>query len=507
MLAMVFSVALALRLWGIYFGLPFLYHPDEPAYVLQALAVGRGLPNGLTFANPPLYKYVLLAIYAITFGLGRTMGVYASQQQFIEQFRADPTLLYVVARIVSALFGALTVLGAYSVATIARSPRAGLIAAGLTAVTYLLVRESHFAVNDALVTLCVVVGLACCVRVARYGRRRDSILAGIVLGLAFSAKYQGVILLLPVVIAHRKRTDLLIALAAALATVLLTFPSLLTEPLRVVEDIYIHLYVPAHTGYDGLDPGGGYTFYVRTLALGLGLPMLVLACFAVAVGLLRRDRVVLIVGSVPLALFALLGSSEMYFARFILPAVPSIVILAALLVDELIDSVGRVIGGALVAVVLLGTAPNTLRFDALLTQADTRTEAREWIQTRLAPGSRVAVDATPLGPALDNTGADALVVNDFALFDHSLNDYRQLGVKYLVVSSFVSDVPVMDPVRDAHRREFSAEIVERGTVLAQFRPFSADVPPFTYDQIYGPFDSLSSFVRPGPTITIYELSR
>ena len=43
-------------MWGIAFGLPLLYHPDEPAYVLQALAVGRGLPDGLTFANPPLFN-------------------------------------------------------------------------------------------------------------------------------------------------------------------------------------------------------------------------------------------------------------------------------------------------------------------------------------------------------------------------------------------------------------------------------------------------------------------
>ena len=36
----IFVLALALRLWGIGFGLPELFHPDEPAYVLQALAVG-----------------------------------------------------------------------------------------------------------------------------------------------------------------------------------------------------------------------------------------------------------------------------------------------------------------------------------------------------------------------------------------------------------------------------------------------------------------------------------
>src|ERR1700730_14895481 len=55
-----FVVALGARGWGNGFGFPDLLHPDEPAYVLQALAVARGLPDGLTFANPPLYKYVLL---------------------------------------------------------------------------------------------------------------------------------------------------------------------------------------------------------------------------------------------------------------------------------------------------------------------------------------------------------------------------------------------------------------------------------------------------------------
>ena len=49
---------------GIGFGLPDLLHPDEPAYVLQALAIAARLPNGLTFANPPLFKYLLLGEYA-----------------------------------------------------------------------------------------------------------------------------------------------------------------------------------------------------------------------------------------------------------------------------------------------------------------------------------------------------------------------------------------------------------------------------------------------------------
>ncbi|MBV9898700.1 MAG: hypothetical protein JO020_31485, partial [Chloroflexi bacterium] len=109
-LALIGGVALGLRLWGISFGLPQLYHPDEPAYVLQALAIGRGLPGGLTFANPPLFKYLLLLEYAATYVVERALGQAASAAEFVEQFRADPSRLYLIARVTSAVLGALTAL-------------------------------------------------------------------------------------------------------------------------------------------------------------------------------------------------------------------------------------------------------------------------------------------------------------------------------------------------------------------------------------------------------------
>src|SRR5438105_4081332 len=93
------GVGLGLRVWGIGFGLPDLYHPDEPAYVLQALAVARGLPDGLTFANPPLYKYLLLVEYTATYAAQRLVGTTHSPQEFVDQFRADPSALYLLARV------------------------------------------------------------------------------------------------------------------------------------------------------------------------------------------------------------------------------------------------------------------------------------------------------------------------------------------------------------------------------------------------------------------------
>ena len=74
--------------------------------MLQALAVGRGLPDGLTFANPPLFKYLLLAEYATDYALERVAGHVRTQQDFVDRFRADPSRLYLLARLTSATFGA-----------------------------------------------------------------------------------------------------------------------------------------------------------------------------------------------------------------------------------------------------------------------------------------------------------------------------------------------------------------------------------------------------------------
>jgi 4-amino-4-deoxy-L-arabinose transferase-like glycosyltransferase len=495
--------------WGISFGLPELFHPDEPAYVLQALAVGRGLPSGLTFANPPLFKYLLLAEYVVTYVAERVLGGSHSPAEFVEQFRADPSLLYLIARLTSAVLGACTALVTGALAASVASRRAGLLAGALAAVVYLLVRDGHFGVDDTLVTLLVTLGLVACVRVYRFGRRRDYVAAGILAGLAFTAKYDGIALLAPLLLAHfapRRRGravhDLLLALVACALAALLTFPSLVTEPGRVLNDIYVHLYVESTGGYDGLDPSGGYVFYARTLLIGLGWPLVVVAAAGTALSVIRRDFASLVVASLPVAMLAVLGSQQLYFARFALPALPALIVLASLALDGLIVR-QAVIGWAAFVLVALPTLADTIRFDTLMTRTDTRTLARQWLETSLPAEATFAVDAPPLGPNVPSAR-----LADDALYELSPVEYRAHGVDYLVVSSFVSDARAVDPAREARREAFNAALGSQATLVAQFRPYAGDTaPPFVYDQIYGPYTDLDLLERPGPTVTVYRLTR
>src|SRR5262245_38473036 len=82
-LALTAALGLALRLAGITFGLPDLYHVDEPTNVNEALAVSSKLVHGLSFDKGPLFKYLLRAEYGAAYLIGRVLGRYGSPQEFV----------------------------------------------------------------------------------------------------------------------------------------------------------------------------------------------------------------------------------------------------------------------------------------------------------------------------------------------------------------------------------------------------------------------------------------
>lgn len=479
--------------------------------MLQALAVASRLPDGLTFANPPLFKYFLVAEYAADYGLEKLLGITGSPHDFVAQFRANPAGLYLIARMTSAVLSAATGAVAGGLGAIVAGRRVGLIAAWLSAVAYLLVRDAHFGVDDALVTLLTTLGLVFCVRISRAGTGRDYAAGGALAGLAFAAKYDGIALLAPLVLAHvlrgaaRKSGDLGRGGVACLVAAGVAFPSLLTEPGRVLHDVYLHLYLGARGGYDGLDPAGGYVFYGHSLVIGLGWPLVVAVLGGLWLAVIGRNRDLLVVAVLPVAMIGVLGAQQMYFVRFLLPTLPALIVLAAAALHRVI-AVQPLVGLAALILVALPTVADAVRFDVLVTRADTRRQASDWIATHLPGGARVAVDAPPLGPPLSEP-QQVLATNASSLFDLTLEEYRARGVAYVVASSFTSDVRPIDRGRDARRVAFYAQLARDAELVAQFRPYTGSSPPtFIYDQIYAPFGALDQLERPGPTVSVYRLN-
>src|SRR5688572_155317 len=173
--------ALALRLWGIDHGLPYVFNADENAhFVPRAIGMFGHSLNPDYFINPPAYTYLVHVAFWARWGGREAIG---------NAFAVDPGAAFGLARVLSAVLGAAAVGFLVWAGRRLFDLRVGLLAGALLAVAFLPVHYAHLAVNDVptLAPLCLaLVGIA---GVHRRGALVDYALAGAALGAACATKY------------------------------------------------------------------------------------------------------------------------------------------------------------------------------------------------------------------------------------------------------------------------------------------------------------------------------
>lgn len=533
-LAGIFVLALALRLWGSAFGLPYEYHVDENQYVRQAASMGSNGLKPADWYNPPFFKYILLAEYGAFYAVGKLAGVFSSTADFGARMTVDPTWLYLLGRWTSAVMGALAVLVIFWTGKKAYNARAGLLAAFLFAVAFLPVREAHFAVNDAAATLWVVLVLLAAVGIDKNGGWRWYLLGGAALGLGLATKYHTLAAAVPLAVAHLyaiRRLGFLpslkkgaAALAAFAAAAVAASPYFLITPREVWNNLSALIWSGQY-GFVGwqIDPSGGFLFYLKTLLWGLGWALSAACLLGIAAGFWRRRSVDIILLSLPVFLFLFLGRQKMFFGRFMLPLIPSLLLVASGWIEETAaryQASKTLPRAALVIIALALTLQpliNSIQFNVLLSRADTRTIAKSWIEANIPNGAGVALDwqfqcpelSTAERPVADSSRTYRTWTADFVvgkgLSDHPLEWYRQQGYQYLVACSFIYRLPLADPAANNQRNAFYTALDQQMALIEEIRPARAGTePPFQFDELYGPVNSMPYRDLPGPTIKIYQ---
>ena len=108
---LILCLAFGLRAAGIFYGLPAIYHQDEPMMVNHALAMGaQHTLNPHYFVIPAFVMELLLALYTLLFFAGKVTGAFHDANGFALQFFQDPTLFYAAGRMIAGVaFGVGTV--------------------------------------------------------------------------------------------------------------------------------------------------------------------------------------------------------------------------------------------------------------------------------------------------------------------------------------------------------------------------------------------------------------
>lgn len=411
------TVALVLRLPGVFNGLPYVRHPDEPVNyrIFHGMVANRSaLPH---FYDYPSLQYDLQAVvHALVSGTGNLLGMWDSVDQLdLAPGRPGANLAlnsepWVVARLVTVAVSLLGVAIVTGVATrLSGSRRWGTIAGLFAAVSGVGIATGFVITPDALAGTTAIAVLAMVLRLhgpgATAADRRWAVLTAVLFGLSVGAKYNNGVLAIAIVAgallaptALRPTARQLAALTAiAFGVFLLTTPAIIFDPrgfLRGLDRVLDH-YSTGHPGYEGNVPASNLKALWGSDAVAV-----MLAAFGVVA--LRRSRPVVLLGGWVVVYFGFTSIAKVHFDRNLTPLLGAVAVLAALGGQRLWQLLRTPQPGlarpAAIAATVLTLAPITLlrageRFDEITHQlTDYQAEARTWLAGQIPAGSAVLTD-------------------------------------------------------------------------------------------------------------------
>lgn len=563
-------VALILRLWGIRYGLPFAYNLDERShFVPRAVAFfSNGSINPDYQLNPSGLIEVIAAALAV---------VYRSKSAVLDAWNTDPGEVWLIARVSGALIATAAIALLYLAgARLFRNRWVGFLAAAMLATTFLPVHYAHLALNDAPSLAPTALCLWAVAGIVRFGRKRDYAIAGLAVGLAVGLKYNAAFMLLPLITAAaivsvRGAEDdpdgraptllerlkpvllgLVLAGVAAIAGFLVLDPYALLDPQRFKDDVQ-HLSDYTKGGLLlGETQTSGHKYYLWSIGWGFGyIPALMTLVGGVM--LLAKDRIrALLLIPAPILFFLYVGAQGRYFARYVMPIYPLMMLVAAAgtiwLVTWLAGRLhlsGRGRAALAIGVGLLVCAQGivyVIHNDVVLSREDTRSEARDWMVKNIPAGTQMVVE--PIVPkewyldggvppkvgsqegyrwprfvrspddkkALARQFKGARRNADFANYEYTLFPglipyLREQGVCWYVSGSMQSGRGYNNPGRVPQAIKFYEALDREATLAYEDSPYGTpgEGPkhPFQYDQSFDYYPL--SFERPGPVMRIYRL--
>lgn len=412
-LLVILACALALRLYGITFGLPALLDPDEPLFIISALKLlGQHTLNPGWFGHPGTTTiYALAIIYASIGGAALASRQFADISSFVAYVYNDPGILVLSGRIFFALCGCACVFLTFLLAKRLRSTGMGLLAALLLALNPLHVAYSQLIRTDVQSSMFMLLCLLWACRIVIEGRRRDYVIAGIWAGCACVTKWPAGVVDVSLITAALVRLrdhpsevrdqtrNLVVGLLVSLVTVVTVSPYLLLDYPVLFDNLRGEIQ-PDHVGASG---GGFLTnvaWYIAVPLRGAIGTMGLLLAF-VGIGLAVRNNRVLTATILPCALvtFVIICANTLIWERWLVPLLPFIAIFEAWALlsawNWLCKAGSKRWASSIVAVAcvaLLVPALATTRLNAKERMNDTRKLAAQWVLRHTPPEDSVLVE-------------------------------------------------------------------------------------------------------------------
>ena len=412
-LALILLVALGWRLHNIGFGLPSMYDPDEPIFMITALRMlAEGSLNPGWFGHPGTTTITLVALIDVIIAAwGLASGRYADIADFSRAAYANPALLFVPARVAMALIGTGCVWLTHALGKRLHGPAVGLVAAALLGVNALHIAWSQVIRTDIHASLFMLACLLFAVRIAEHGRGRDYVLAGVFAGLATATKWPAATVFIAVIgafhFARLQRPDAgrppvlwlfaaavasLIALFVASPFIFLDWPTMLANVSGEVK--------AGHLGHNGGGFFDNLVYYLGGPVAGsIGPIGLALVLGGAIVSAVRSPVARWTMIPAALLFLGLICTQNLIWSRWILPVMPMLCIFAGVALVSIGGAIaGRISGPRLAAAIgvlaIVAGAPSLKAAIAGSAERanDTRIQAARWAAGHIPAGSRVVFE-------------------------------------------------------------------------------------------------------------------
>jgi len=476
-LALALLAAALLRFWTLGHGLPYSPGVDEPELVVRAVRMMQsGDFNPHFFDYPTLYIYIQLVVAVARFLVGAIHG------QWTTLASVTPADFYLWGRVVTVLFGTATVLLLHH-AGLRWGARTALLSAALLAVMPLHVRESHFVLTDVPVTFFVTLTFLLSLTAHERATFWTFVAAGAAAGLAAATKYNGLLALVMPLLAcwmtpSVKPSRLLVSLALIAASAICFF---LTVPYSVLDlPTFLDQFARLTASYNGHSSSGrDLIVYLKHLRNAWHWPAALMIVGGLILGLVRAIKgpgrvkwTLLIV--FPLVYLWFISRETLLYARYLLPIVPFLALMAAAAVVSGVSLLRRyeiprqVRSALIVALVLLAVAPpayTSIEYNVVAGKEWTTKLAYDWILREVPRGSKLTIETSEL-----QLPGDYHVDHLPELHQKPVESFAATGTDYIVLSSYVYGPSVSNP--QAHPEEYAeySRLFQATQEVARFTP-------------------------------------
>ena len=512
----VFSVYL--RLPGIYFGLPYVLHPEESNNLLQILTVCKNIFKVQCFNSSFLYLFFNAIVVFIS---SLTLNIHS----LLNTLEINPGTLYVPLRFLSLFFGIGSIVTLYFIG-LRFSLLTGILASGFLAVSLIHVKLSQLFLPFSAMTFFSLLSMFLAIKNLSNTTKLNLFPSTMCALVSTLANYLGIVSIVPIIIVQVLRKDFskLKGLLKAFFTLFIIFnPQLIFNLfgfMKFLASSYLNGYYDYHS-----------SSYLLTLFKYLTIGVGPIVCFSALIYLFNKNNhandqdLIKILFSLPLIYFSVLGFFHLVDVGYTLMLAPYFCLGAGLFFNTLNKQIEK----QFLFIVLLLFAfyiplKYTLKYNKIMSLADTRIIATEWINDNASGNITIARDKNSIQfnwfdpyskESLKNLGADPdmligkkqFIISSKLLAKENWFKILRKKVDYVVLNSFDAEKVLRSPGNNIEKKYYLKILKLKPliTINPYLKEYEKQTGSSLIEDLYSPYLTLWQRERSGPLIKIYKL--